>query len=235
MNTKPNRERSFFSLSAWYALIAPLAAMTIAGVGWFVFVFLDFDRGSFRAFEIVLGAMEFFLLTSVIAGIVSLFGIRRHGWRVIVWKSLAGIVLSSLIFIAICSLMANIFMHIMQALSEPHPGVVGIVLAQPDQNLPPRIEKVVPASPADDAGIKPGWLLLSVNGTNTAGKSLEAILGMIHGKVGTQVNFDLTGSGLNKTTNITLLRHVNDFLFQSLIKDMKQKVLSQNTNSTLTK
>ena len=206
MNKVPNPNRSFFSIAAWYALIAPLAAAAIAGVGWLFFCFLIFNPGSCPVFDLVLGAVAFFLATSVIASIVSLFGIRRHGWRVIVWKSLVGFILSSLTFIAVSSFVANTFLQVMQVLTEPHPGVVGIELTKPDQSQPPRIEKVVPASPADDAGIKPGWFLLSVNGTNTAGKSLGETLGMIHGMAGKPVTFSLADSTQNKTTNITLLR-----------------------------
>ena len=121
MNKTPNHNRSFFSIAAWYALIAPLAAATIAGVGWLIFCFLNFNPQSFPADDFVLGGVAFFLVTSVIASIVSLFGIRRHGWRVIAWKSLGGFILSSLTFIAVGSFLANVILQAMQVLSGKAP------------------------------------------------------------------------------------------------------------------
>jgi len=104
MNITPNPARSFFSITAWYAVVAALAAAAISGVGWFIFFYSDqgsswslfFD--SSVAFTFV--TADFVSLTSAVASFVCLFGLRRHGWRVIVWKSLVGFALSCLVFAA---------------------------------------------------------------------------------------------------------------------------------------
>ena len=36
MNNTPNPNRSFFSIAAWYAVVASLVAAAISGVGWLI-------------------------------------------------------------------------------------------------------------------------------------------------------------------------------------------------------
>jgi hypothetical protein len=99
MNNTPNPNRSFFSIAAWYALITPLVVIAVWGIC--VILALLFVGYKDYFFETVIFVSAFGPITSVAASIVSLFGIRRHGWRFIVTKSLGGFVLSYLIFVQI--------------------------------------------------------------------------------------------------------------------------------------
>ena len=99
MNNTPNPNRSFFSIAAWYALITPLVVIAVWGIC--VILALLFVGYKDYFFETVIFVSGFGPITSVAASIVSLFGIRRHGWRFIVTKSLGGFVLSYLIFVQI--------------------------------------------------------------------------------------------------------------------------------------
>jgi membrane protein required for beta-lactamase induction len=87
--------QSFFSIAAWYCLVAPFA---VAG---FAFTVLHVE-GSYDRFNPIASPHQdqvedilfFVCLSSLVLGIASLFGIRRHGVRVILWKALLGILAS---------------------------------------------------------------------------------------------------------------------------------------------
>jgi hypothetical protein len=100
MNNTPNPNRSFFSIAAWYAVVAPFVVIAVWGVCG-VLDRLSVGCNKEYVFETVIFVSGFGPITSVAASIVSLFGIRRHGWRFIVTKSLGGFVLSYLIFVQI--------------------------------------------------------------------------------------------------------------------------------------
>jgi hypothetical protein len=95
MNSTPNPNRSFFGIAAWYSVFAPFAALGTMGVG-LSFGFPRHPSGS--PADIAFGVAACVLFSSALASIVSLFGIPKHGWRVIVWKSVAGIVLSGFVY-----------------------------------------------------------------------------------------------------------------------------------------
>ncbi len=84
-------------------------------------------------------------------------------------------------------------------------GVVGVALTQGDNNLP-RIQRVLPASAAEKAGVKAGALLLSIDGIGTAGKSMAEWTGMIRGKVGTTVTLEVADPTTSRTNRFTLTR-----------------------------
>ena len=88
----PSSKQSFFSIAAWYCWIAPLV---VTGIATAVFI----AEGDTRYHTLGDPAVDisFWVCISGLAlGVVSLFGIRRHGARVIVWKALLGIVVSLL-------------------------------------------------------------------------------------------------------------------------------------------
>ncbi|MGO8765055.1 MAG: hypothetical protein ACLQSR_07985 [Limisphaerales bacterium] len=98
MNTTPIPNWSFFSIIAWYAVFAPFVAAGIIGIGLVIGIP---DRHSDSSADYYFGTAACVLLSSATASIVSLFGIRWHGWRVVVWKSAVGFVLSCLVYLAL--------------------------------------------------------------------------------------------------------------------------------------
>jgi len=102
------RTKSQFLVAAWYSLITPFAmAATIA-----LFYYLE-DASNAESQRMISNFLQFGLLiciSSLIAGIISLFGIPRHGTRIIVWKATIGIVASCALGCGIVYLaFANIF------------------------------------------------------------------------------------------------------------------------------
>ena len=88
----PSPKPSFFSIAAWYCWVAPLAATAIA-------ITLFSKEGDTRHHPLGDPAVDIAFYVSIsglVLGVASLFGIRRHGARVILWKALLGIVVSCL-------------------------------------------------------------------------------------------------------------------------------------------
>lgn len=75
---------SFFTKAAWFSLIVPFSAPVV----WFCVLAATsrLDLPAMTSF--------FILLSSLALGIASLFGVRRHGRKRIVWKAAIGIVAS---------------------------------------------------------------------------------------------------------------------------------------------
>jgi hypothetical protein len=94
MNRKRRPNRSFFSRAAWYAVTAPFVALGLIWLGMVI-------RGSHASYDhrlpdvIAFNVAACIAVTSALASLISLFGIPRHGWLVILWKALLGVVLSS--------------------------------------------------------------------------------------------------------------------------------------------
>src|SRR5437016_3086369 len=68
---------------------------------------------------------------------------------------------------------------------------------------PLRTGQVWPRSPADKAGIKPGWFLISVDGTNVVRMPATNAVSMLRGPVGKVVTLEIaepTRSNTNKFT-----------------------------------
>lgn len=102
--------QSFFSIAAWYCLVAPFLA---AGFALLVLhVEGPYDRFNPLPFpnqDQVEDIAFFICLSSFVLGVVSLFGIRRHGLRIILWKMLPGILASIFFgFLAFVSIVARI-------------------------------------------------------------------------------------------------------------------------------
>jgi C-terminal processing protease CtpA/Prc len=84
-------------------------------------------------------------------------------------------------------------------------GGVGLVLTGNGTNVTPQIKAVLPGSAAASAGIKSGWRLLAVNGTNTLGKSVYECAQMMRGEVGTSVSL-VVSDPQGATTNTFALK-----------------------------
>jgi C-terminal processing protease CtpA/Prc len=75
---------------------------------------------------------------------------------------------------------------------------------RPDEPL--RTGMVWTNSPADKAGIKSGFLLIAVNGTNVVTKSAAEASSMVRGPVGAVVTLEIADPALTKTNKFTLKR-----------------------------
>jgi len=95
MNTTTIPNRSFFSIAAWYAVFAPFVAAGIMGIGLLIGIP---DRHSDSSADYFFNTAALILASSALASIIGLFGIPRHGWRVIVWKSAVGFILSCIVY-----------------------------------------------------------------------------------------------------------------------------------------
>ena len=95
--------QSFFSIAAWYCLIAPFLAAAFAVIVYRVEGPYDrFNPLPFPNQDQVEDIAFWICVSSLVLGIASLFGIRRHGWKVILWKALFGILASG--FFGFCAL-----------------------------------------------------------------------------------------------------------------------------------
>ena len=92
------------------------------------------------------------------------------------------------------------------ALGSDHIVGVGMQLTKGGEDGPPKIKLLLPAGPAAKAGIQVGWVLLSINGTNTSGKSLTECAGLVRGKEGTRVRLELADPAHGRTNKVTLIR-----------------------------
>ena len=91
--------QSFFSVAAWYALVAPFVAAGIIRLG-LSFGIPRHPEGSPAG--IAFGIAACVLLSSGFASLVSLFVIPKHNPKIIVWMSMAGLLLSCLVFGYLC-------------------------------------------------------------------------------------------------------------------------------------
>jgi carboxyl-terminal processing protease len=69
-----------------------------------------------------------------------------------------------------------------------------------------RTVQVLPGSPADKAGIKPGWFLISVDGTNVVRMPLTNALSMVRGPVGKVVTLEIADPTRSQTNKFTVKR-----------------------------
>jgi hypothetical protein len=90
--------KSFFNRAAWYSLSIPFitAAVTFGLTCAVIHKYLDND-----SFVTYLIWAFCFQIIGVILGLLSLFGIRRHGAGLILWKGAAGIAASCYVGYAI--------------------------------------------------------------------------------------------------------------------------------------
>ncbi len=88
-------------------------------------------------------------------------------------------------------------------------GMVGIgVQLSGGGDKPLRIDEVFPGSAADKGGLKPGDLIISVNGASIKGYTIDRARPLITGKSGTQVTLGITRPTVTpaKTFTVTLTR-----------------------------
>jgi carboxyl-terminal processing protease len=86
-------------------------------------------------------------------------------------------------------------------------GGTGVWIADrrsPDEPL--RTCQVWPLSPADKAGIKPGWFLITVDGTNVVRMPLTNAMSMVRGPVGKVVTLEIADPTRSRTNKFTVKR-----------------------------
>jgi C-terminal processing protease CtpA/Prc len=86
-------------------------------------------------------------------------------------------------------------------------GVPGFLLIPVQtSDHPCQISTVIPGSPADRAGIKADWFLISIDGTNVVGMSLAQCGDMLRGSVGAKVTLELADPAMSRTNKFTVRR-----------------------------
>jgi C-terminal processing protease CtpA/Prc len=99
------------------------------------------------------------------------------------------------------------------------PGNIGIGIARTNAGEPLHIVSVFPGSPAEDAGIKTNWFIISVDGTNVVSAPSERCMSIVHGTVGTSVTLELVDPQRNQTNRFTIKRadvRMSDDLFHGM-------------------
>jgi C-terminal processing protease CtpA/Prc len=69
-----------------------------------------------------------------------------------------------------------------------------------------RIIEVFPGSPAEIAGVKTNWFIISIDGTNVMGAASQRCMGMLHGTVGTSVRLELADPKWRQTNSFVIKR-----------------------------
>lgn len=92
-----------------------------------------------------------------------------------------------------------------QSMSGSFTGI-GIYLRQDTNTKQLIITAPIPGSPAEKAGIKPGDVIVSIDGTPLAGKDVNAASTLIHGQAGTQVALVIQRPSTQQTLTFRITR-----------------------------
>jgi hypothetical protein len=82
---------------------------------------------------------------------------------------------------------------------------IGAVLTKNEEQLT-TVRDVLPDTPASKAGIKAGFIVMSIDGTNAAEKSLAECVSLVRGAPGTIVTLELVDPLLQKTNKVPIKR-----------------------------
>jgi C-terminal processing protease CtpA/Prc len=85
-------------------------------------------------------------------------------------------------------------------------GGIGIAITRKSDSEPLRVARVFPGSPAEVAGIKTNWFLISVSGTNVVSIPSAQCMSIVCGPVGTSVALELADPTMNRTNRFTVKR-----------------------------
>ncbi|HEY5531880.1 MAG TPA: S41 family peptidase [Candidatus Anoxymicrobiaceae bacterium] len=80
---------------------------------------------------------------------------------------------------------------------------VGFTLREDKATKRPKVVTVIKGSPSEKAGIKPNDMIMSVDGKDTKGEALDAVVLRIRGKSGTKVKLVVQRGGKTMNFNIT--------------------------------
>jgi len=84
--------------------------------------------------------------------------------------------------------------------------VSGIGVVVDSQSSPPTIVSVIPNSPAEQAGLKPGDAILAVDGTDTSSMDPNDVVSHIRGQEGTSVTLSILHKGDTAPSDVTIQR-----------------------------
>jgi hypothetical protein len=115
------------------------------------------------------------------------------------------------------------------------PGNIGIAIAARRNAVEPlRIGLVFRGSPAEAAGVKTNWLIISINGTNVVSESSMRCMNMLHGPVGTSMTLELADPKMTQTNKFIIERADVDMgnLFQRMFGTNKPAIPQQGTPLT---
>jgi C-terminal processing protease CtpA/Prc len=98
-------------------------------------------------------------------------------------------------------------------------GIGVVIVDKKKDGEPLRTGVVYPGSPAERAGIKPNWYLISVDGTNVVSLSLTQSVSIVRGPIGTFVTLELADSKRSQTNKFTVKRM--RMVFSGVNADMK--------------
>ena len=90
-------------------------------------------------------------------------------------------------------------------------GGVGMEIDETNPQEPIIIKSVLPAGPAARAGLKSGFLILTIDDTSTVGASLSECTSLIRGKPGTKIRFEVIDPDLRRTNDIVVTREKLSF------------------------
>ena len=99
-----------------------------------------------------------------------------------------------------------LLLTILSPAAEPEMGGVGIALAMDKETKEFSVHKVVPESPAAKSGVTAGMVIHSIDGVAVTGKSVEEIVKLIRGPLGTTVALELVDRDSKKTRKVELAR-----------------------------
>jgi hypothetical protein len=119
-----------------------------------------------------------------------------------------GIQLGVILAVALCtSVFGQTSNQAEAAVSSVSNQVVGIgVAVSKITDEPLVVRQVLPSTPAEKAGIKVGFQILSVDGTNTADMFLAECVDRLRGTLGTTVNLVVADPALQKTNTLAIKR-----------------------------
>lgn len=99
---------------------------------------------------------------------------------------------------------------------------VGFMLREDAATKRPKVFSVIPSSPADKAGVKKDDIILSVDGKDTKGQSLDLVVSNIRGKNGTKVALKIQRAGQAKPLTFNITRE------KIQIPEIESKMLANN-------
>jgi carboxyl-terminal processing protease len=95
------------------------------------------------------------------------------------------------------------FRQFNEALDPKAIGGIGVMIEPDAASGSVRVSYVLPATPAERAGVQVGDVITAVNGTATKGRGVEGVSSLLRGKSGTVVSVSLQRAGTPSTLSIT--------------------------------
>lgn len=95
---------------------------------------------------------------------------------------------------------------VLALLAEEIGGTGAWIVDRSSADEPLRTGQVWPNSPADKAGIKPGWFLISIDGTNVVSMHMTNAVRMVRGPVGKPVTLEIADPTRSKTNKFVVKR-----------------------------